>query len=371
MATRPRPRALHACGVARATASVIALVVVLAGCTAADGRNNPPPRTAPTGAAATTTRAAELRAALTYLLVERTHLLVACARTLDGPPDGCRTALDASTAATADALSAAAPRTRAELVAAVRAHGDRVLDAATALVDGDAAAAQRAVTALPERHAALADVLVRVAPGLPPDDVRATLTAGTDDVLAAVEAVAAGDPASFPLERRASARAADTARLLAVGVAREHELGAAEGPAADLRSGLTAVLTEHVMLSAALARVAPSEQVAAAARAAVTANVAAVADVVSAADPDAGRTVRTIDGGMFSALLTAVERHTGQQPPRTADAVARAERSLRAAVDAASSGQADALVTLRSAAGAVPTAAALLAAAVAEDLRLE
>lgn len=394
------------------TALVVATALVaLSGCTAStdDDGATESSRPVPVGAAATTTQGAELRAALTYLLTERTFLLVGSARaltaaggSLDDPAvRSGLDALDASASATADALSAAYTDARPVLLPALRAHDSVLVQHVALLTGGDVEGAERVLGRLPELRNALAEAVRRVVPRLREQDVADVLRSGDEQVLEAVHAVVAGRPASSALSRRASSTASSTARMLAAGIAVDRGLGTVTRPAAELRSRLTGLLTEHVALAVGLAGQLAAvggdvaHPLAQAARAALDANVVALAAVTGEAYQQAalpllmagrrhvgqlaeaaafragGPPARPPDAATaMAALRTEIEREVGALPARTTHEVAQATRSLRSALDGAASSNPEALLLLRTAAADVPSPAALLAAAVAENLRL-
>jgi hypothetical protein len=124
------------------------LVLALLGCTSG-APEAPTDRAAeaPRGAAATTTRGAELRAALTWLLTERVHLVLthtgalAAAQGRSSVPGvvAARRALDESAASTVEVLADSYPGGRSQLLPALRTHDAALLARTAAPVDDEAA----------------------------------------------------------------------------------------------------------------------------------------------------------------------------------------------------------------------------------------
>jgi hypothetical protein len=128
------------------------LVWALSGCTPGTDDGAPPSAAAagaPVGAAATSTRGAELRAALTYLLTERVHLVIEHARLLRATGPGgddvavlaARRAVEASTEATVEVLATSYSGAAARLDSALRGHDGALLAHTSALAAADDAAA--------------------------------------------------------------------------------------------------------------------------------------------------------------------------------------------------------------------------------------
>lgn len=227
--------------------AVVLAAGLLTGCTSnepAAGTGRPVPPPAPggagtLGAAATTTPGAELRAGLTWQLVERVHLLALARAALLASPLG----RDAPAVRSAESLLEA---TAVDLAATVGAGGGDLV----ALLRGEVEAVlapqvdPAALTAVHERTAGL---LLAVAPALP----RAELVAQLDRATRGLGQVPARpDPTG----------AAVAAGLVANALAAERGDGSTETPAVVLRADLVRLLVDRAYTvgaapdSAALAR---------------------------------------------------------------------------------------------------------------------
>ncbi len=389
----------------QATARLAALLLVallLASCSAGD-----PTSTATgaadqgaTGAAASSTRPAELLAGLTQVLVERVYVTQAAADAVtvrttrpDAPStEFSRVALDASSQAVASVLGAVYTDAQPPLLLALREVDRLQLEHAQVRAQGDVAAVTQARVALEQGQLGLSAVLRRVVPGLGAQQVR-------DRLMPDLEAqLAAGGDDSYTALRAAAARVRDTARVLAAGIAEDRRLGVSGTRASRLRADLTALLTEHVLLTGGLAgELAAAEGVdAAAARAALDANALELAAVLGRGYPGMGEpflqawaahvarledyaravatggtpqgdALRGFSGALADLLATQVD---GLPADRISSELAPLLEAMLRAVDAAAKGSPDLPAELRRAAAAAPAPAALLAAAIAEDLRL-
>lgn len=373
-------------------------LTAVAGCTSSSRPVEPAPVVAgPAGAAAASTPVSELQAGLTALLVERTYLVAAATGALGVPggvpaptQDAALSALDASSAALADLLGATYSEARAPLLEALRRDDRLVARYALARAGGDAEGAEQARAALEQAQAETARVVRRVVPTLDADEVAARLEATVGASLA---------PESYEQLQEAAREVAGTARLLAAGIALDRELGSPAAEAAQLRAAVTGLLTEHVMLSTALAReLAGPGAAATSARAALDVNGERLADVLGerypalrtpflrswrahlqrleryAAARAAGGQAESEHGlarGYPGELARLLAEHVRRLPARSA--LTELEPALAAqlaAVDAAAAGAPAGPTARRTAVAALLPAAALLSAAVAEDLRL-
>lgn len=380
------------------------LVLVLSGaattaCTAPSPQAaSPTPQArSTTGAAAASSPVAELQAALTARLVERvyvvaaaTHAIAAADGRVGNPAvDGELAALDATSASVADVLGATYSTARGPLVEALRRE-DRLLVAhAVARSTEDVAGARAARADLVQAQRQLADVIRRVVPQLDAIEVAARLGANVQAQLAT----------SYEQVDAAADEAAATARLLSAGIAADRELGSPTSDAAELRRDLTASFTEHVLLLAALARElqAPALGVESARRA-LSKNADELADVLEKRYPAvrgpflrswrahldrleryararAAGSEATVERGLVRGYPGELGRLLAQQvrglPAQTA--VVELEPALDAqltALAAVPGARPDAPASLRQAVAAVFPVAALLSAAVAEDLQL-
>lgn len=391
--------------------AVLGLVcLLLLGCT---GQPEDPPAPpvasgAPVGAAATTTRAAELRAALTYLLTERVSLTLAHARVLTAaaarvdaePVVEARQAFTASGAELVAVLGGSYSDADEQLSPAVRAHDRALLEHTVALTAGDDDAARRSLDDLEGAGGELARAVRRVVPGLREQDVEAALASGTATTLEAVGAVVAQSPRAPGLHRTAHEAAWSTARLLAVGVSTDRGLGLAGSPATELRGRLTGLLAEHVLLTTELAARlgevggAESDPLVQATDAALDAAAVSLADLMGRTAPETALPVLTAWRGhlaevralavaravgapappapreFLDLLREALTPHADPLPPRAGELGSTASASFQAAVDAAARGDGTARALLRTAAQDTVAPAALLSAALAEQLDL-
>lgn len=333
------------------------------------------------GADASRSRAAELQAGLTHLLVERVDVTAAARAAVGGPAaDAGATALDDVAVALADLLGATYTGAREPLLVALRAGDRRTLEHAAALraPDGGPGGGARALVRLQAAQDDLAATLRRVVPRLGADQVRARL----DGDLAAQLAVGGEDP--YALLRTAAGRAPETARLLTGGIAQDRALGGSGGRAATLRAELTGLLTEHVLLSGAVARDVRHRPSAVRALRANGADVTALlatsypdlaaplgaswarhVDRVVALAVSPGPVPRRLVLAYAAELGALLAQHVVGLPARaTAVETTPLLRALAAAVEAGG-----APGPLAAAAAVVPVPSALLAAAIAQDRR--
>jgi hypothetical protein len=389
----------------QATARLAALSLVallLASCTSGEPTSTAtgPATQVATGAAASSSRTAELAAGLTQVLVERVYVTqaavnaVASSAARADPPSAAasRAALDASSRAVASVLGAVYDDAEPPLLLALREVDRLQLEHALTLSQGDAAVTAVARAALEQAQLELSAVLRRVVPALGAEQVR-------DRLMSDLEAqLAAGGDDPYTALRTAAARARDTARVLTDGIAKDRQLGVSGTRASRLRADLTGLLTEHVLLAGGLAgELAKADGGAAAsARSALDANALELTAVLGRGYPTisepflqawAAHVVRLEDyaraaatGGApqgdalrgFAGALAdlLVEYVDGLPADRISDELAPALEAMLRAVDAAADGSPDVPAELGRAAAATPAPAALLAAAIAEDLRL-
>lgn len=392
--------------VRRLTSLALACVVltspVLAGCsssTDAPAPPQPPPAGDATGAAASSRPSVELQAALTAVLIERVHVIAATTdavaqsggRTAVPRVEAWRSSLDAASTALADVLGATYSEARSPLLEALRREDRLLVEHATALTTGKDDEAARLRTALSDVHGETARVVRRVVPALDADEVATRLSVDVEVQLARAT------PTRYALLRDAARGAATTARLLAAGVAADRGLGPVGTPAARLRADVTRLLTEHVQLVGALAREAGrTGDGRAGARDALGANAVELADVLGELYPAARApflrswtahldrlqtyAVSRATGGAAAAeagtvrgypaeLARLLAEHVRGLPASSPEAdLERALVSLLVAVDAAGSTTAPA--ALRQATTDILPTAALVSAAIAEDLSL-
>jgi hypothetical protein len=333
----------------RRASCLVALTVLLVGCTGGGAPDPAPPSGGPvTGAAASTSPAAELESALTWALAERLR------RNGSGSAD------------LAELLAGPDEQARVELLTALRR------------VDREQPGSRRSLTA----------ALRRVAPGTVTDDLeQVTVHLATTPVR--VE--------SYDAWHAASLRARDDARVLAAGIAQERGLGPTGTRAGSLRADLTGLLHEHVTLTVALAReLAAGGADAPGARTALADNTTALAGVLGVAYPDlqepfarawsahalrleAAATAVVVSGepsgpslesaaGTLAAVFTPsidglpVERLAAELEPLL--------RAQLKAVESAAALDPAAASDVQRATAEVPAPVSLLSAAIAEHLRL-
>jgi hypothetical protein len=392
---RPRPDPAARRSLLRLAALSLALVAA-AGCTPDGPAVEPAPVVmGPDGAAAASSPASELQAGLTALLVERAYLVAAATGAVDTAggviapaSDAALGALDANSAALADLLGATYSEARVPLLETLRSDDRLVAWYAVARAAGDVAAAEQARTDL--ERAETARVIRRVVPTLDAAEVAMRLEVAVEAQLTA---------RSYDQLHAASRQAAGTARLLAAGIALDRELGSPGADAAQLRAEVTGLLTEHVMLSTALARELRAPGAASAsARAALDSNAELLATALGDRYPAArapflrswrahlARLERyaasraaggdaTAERGLASSypaeLARLLAEHVRGLPAQSAQAdLDPALAAQLAAMDAAADGSPAGPEARRAAVAAVLPAAALVSAAMSEDLQL-
>lgn len=370
-------------------------VLLLAGCSSGAAPFAAPVtvRPAALGASAASSPAAELQAGLTALLVERTYAVAAATSAVvaaQGRPRdlGATAALDAlgdASTALADLLGATYSDARDPLAQALRVDDALLAEHAAALASGDAVAAAAVRGSLERAEDELARVVRQVVPALDAGELAERL--GND--LRAQAAVTGPDP--WTALRAAAAESARTARLLAGGIADDRELGSPGTAAALLRAHVSGLVTEHVALVGALGRDAGSGV-----QEALRANADALAGVLGDAYPAArapflrtwqshldrlaryagARTAGRGGGpemllGFPDELARLLAEHVGGLPAATVVAeLAPAQAALLDALTAAADGELRAAGALRAAVSRAQPVAALVAAGIAEDLRL-
>jgi hypothetical protein len=206
------------------------------------------------GQAATTTKAAELRAGLTYLLEEHVQLAGIATGTAiakkgnlkDPAVQGAVAALDANSVALSKALGAAYPKAEAPFLASWRQHIGFFVDYTLGKATKNAAMTAKAVKDLDGYRTSFGQLINSVVPELPAMAVADELKPHVASLFAAIDAQVAGDPKQFQLLQAAAGHMPGTAAILAGGISTNLKLGAADTKAADLRAGLTALLTQHV-----------------------------------------------------------------------------------------------------------------------------
>lgn len=394
MRLRPSPAARRP--LLRPAALALALAAALA--TTAGCTSEPAPTPGPAGsesalgAAAASTPVAELQAGLTALLVERVYVVAAATEVLTSQPasretQGALNAVEASSTALADLLGATYSEARDPLQDALRRQDALLARHAAALADGDPVAAGQAREELAEAQRELGRVLRRVVPTLDAQEVAERLDGDLRAQLAA---------GSYEELHETAVDAAANARLLAAGIAADRELGSSSTDAVRLRADLSGLLTEHVALTAALARELPGDG--ASASAALDRNAELLAEVLGEpyaaargaflrswsghldrleryaairADGSDGAAERGLMLGYPAELARLLAEHVRGLPAQTAQTeLEPALAAQLAAIEQAAAGTPEAPAALRTATAEVLPAAAILSAAIAQDLRL-
>ena len=223
-----------------------------------------PPATTGMAMPTSMTGAADLRATLTGLLSEHVYLAaLATGAALRGDT--------AAFEAFATALNGPTDSNSADIVAAVTAaYGDEVGTAfdglwrseahipafvayTQAVAADDTAAADAALAELTAYAATFGETMNAVNANLPADAVTEAITMHATTLIAVIDAQKAGDqPAVYANLREAYHHMSDTAEVLAGATAAmfpDQFDGDASSPASDLRSALTSLLREHVLLA--------------------------------------------------------------------------------------------------------------------------
>lgn len=241
------------------TIGALAVAVVLAVTGCSSGSDEPaissPSQNAPLlGADATTTRAADLRAELTYLLEERVQLvgiathtaLEARGQLADPVVKAALAALDTNSVALSKVIGAAYPAAQAPFLASWRQHVGFLVEYTLGRYTRNAGRVASAKADLDGFRSSFGKLLNDLVPELPAEDMASELKPHVARLLTAIDAQVAGSPKQFALLQDAAAHTPDEAAILAGGIASNLKLGVTDRPAADLRAGLTALLTQHV-----------------------------------------------------------------------------------------------------------------------------
>jgi hypothetical protein len=367
-----------------------------------------------TGQAATTTKAVELRAGLTYLLEEHVQLAGIATGTalankgdLNAPAVKAAVAtLDTNSVALSKAIGAAYPKAEAPFLASWRQHIGFFVDYTLGKATKDQAKADKAQKDLDGYRTSFGQLISSVVPELPADAVAEELKPHVASLSAAIDAQVAGDPKQFQLLQAAADHMPMTAATLAGGIATNLELGATDTKAADLRAGLTALLTQHVYAAGIAINTAVTkggnlkDPMVTGAVSALDENSVALSKAIGAAYPKAeapflaswrqhigffvdytlgkatkdqakaDKAQKDLDGYRtgFGQLISSVV------PELPADAVAEELKphvaSLSTAIDAVVAMDPSAFAKLQTAAGHMPMTAATLSGGIAENLEL-
>ncbi|MGB8651987.1 MAG: hypothetical protein WCD35_15145 [Mycobacteriales bacterium] len=247
----------------RLAAVVAGLAITTAACGSAKSSTEKPASgssataaaAAVTGAAATKTPAAELRAGLTYLLSEHVYLAGIATGTAISKKGNLKdpavvaavNALDANSVALSKALGAAYPEAEAPFLKSWRQHIGFFVEYTLGKATGNAAEVTKAKQELDGYRTSFGELIHSVVPELPAAAVAEELTPHVASLLAAIDAQVAGSPKQFALLDAAVGHMPGTAKILAGGIAADKKLaGQTDDAAADLRAGLTFLLTQHV-----------------------------------------------------------------------------------------------------------------------------
>ncbi|HUR13305.1 MAG TPA: hypothetical protein VM097_02300 [Mycobacteriales bacterium] len=405
----------------RIAAVAIGIALAATGCGSNDKTSSAAPSASATGStaetvgtAATTTKAAALRAGLTYLLEEHVQLAgiatgTALAKKGDLKDPAVKAAvatLDANSVALSKAVGSAYPDAEAPFLDSWRQHIGFFVNYTLGKATKDKAMTAKAIKDLDGYRVSFGQLINSVVPELPADAVANELKPHVASLFAAIDAQVAGDPKQFTLLQAAADHMPGTAAILAGGIAMNLKLGQTDTPAADLRAGLTGLLTQHVYtagiaISTAVAKGGNlKDPMVVSAVKALDNNSVALSKAVGAAYPAAeapfldswrqhigffvdytlgkatknkamtAKAIKDLDGyrTSFGQLINSVV------PELPADAVANELKphvaSLFAAVDAVVAGQPTAFSKLQTAAGHMPGAAGTLAGGIAQNLKL-
>ena len=368
-----------------------------------------------TGAAATTTAAAELRAGLTDLLTQHVYLAGITVKTaVDNGGDmeapavkAAAAALDANSVALSKAVGSAYPEAEKPFLQSWRQHITFFVDYTLGKATNNQAMTSKAKKDLDGYRTSFGQLINSVVPELPADAVAQELVPHVKSLLSAIDSVVAGDGEAFAKLVTAADHMPMTAATLAGGIAQNKGLeGDVNGPASELRSGLTYLLDSHVDLAGiALAQAVskggnlddPSVK---AAVAALDSNSVALSKAVGAAYPEAekpflqswrqhitffvsytlgkatndqamvAKAKKDLDGyrTSFGQLINSVV------PELPADAVAQELKphvaSVLATIDSLVAGDGKVFAHLSEAASHMPMTAAALAGGIADNKKL-
>jgi hypothetical protein len=367
------------------------------------------------GAAGTKTDAAALRAGLTYLLEEHVYLAgIAISQAVKDGGDLTKpgtkaavAALDTNSVALSKAVASAYPDAEKPFLDSWRSHIGFFVDYTLGKATKDNAKVEKAKADLNGYRTSFGQLINSVVPELPADTIAGALMPHVDSLFAAIDAVVAGDPTAFAKLKTAASHMPGTAAALAGGIDQNKKLaGETTNAGAELRAGLTALLTEHVYLAGVAINQAVADggdlnkPATKAAVAALDANSVDISKAVGSAYPDAekpfldswrshigffvdytlGKATKDnakvekakadLDGYRisFGQLINSVV------PELPADTVAGALMphvdSLFTAIDAVVAGDPTAFAKLQKASTHMPDTAAALAGGIAENKKL-
>ncbi len=221
--------------------------------------SNPSTETENTSAEGTETGSAELRATLTHGLNEHVYLAgIAVKQGVDNGLDSkqfkaAAGTLDKNSKGLSEAIgSVYGPDAGEQFLALWRAHIGMFVDYTKGKATKDKKLVNKAVKDLDGYRTEFGAFLESANPNLTADAVAEELKPHVATVAAAADAVVAGSPSAFNKLRKAASHMPNTAAVLAGGIAKQMPdkfSGDAASGASELRSLLTAQLTEHVYLA--------------------------------------------------------------------------------------------------------------------------
>jgi hypothetical protein len=214
------------------------------------------------GATGVDTKASELRAGLTAMLQEHVYLAGAAIATAVGAGGDMNNAavksavstLDANSVALSDAVGSVYGKDAGDQFLALwRKHIGFFVDYTLGGATGDKAKQDTAKAALDKYRqdfGAFLESATGGAAGLTQQAVADDLQMHVNSLLAAVDAILAKDPTVYSKLKDAASHMPMTAKALAGSIAEQKKLdGTIDAPSSELRSGLTALLQEHVYLA--------------------------------------------------------------------------------------------------------------------------
>ncbi|HLL65463.1 MAG TPA: hypothetical protein VK453_06895 [Micromonosporaceae bacterium] len=211
------------------------------------------------GKAATTTAAADLRAGLTFLLTEHVYragialkFAVDKGGNLEDPTVAAAVAsLDANSVELSKAIGGAYPAAEEPFLQSWRQHIGFFVDYTLGKATKNQAKVDKAQVDLDGYRTAFGQLINSVVPELPAAAVTEELVPHVKTVTDTIDSLVAGDGQVFAKLQAAAEHMPMTAKVLAGGIATNKKLaGNPAEPAAELRSGLTYLLTSHVDLAA-------------------------------------------------------------------------------------------------------------------------
>jgi hypothetical protein len=204
-----------------------------------------------------TSNSADLRARLTALLTEHVYLAGAMVATLYHFGDNttgvqaAEAAVDANATDLAAIIGTVSPAKQPTFLEAWRAHDVDLLAYANGARANDDTAKHNAANNLLDYAKNAGQFFSDLTGGtLSASGVQADLVTHISTLTAAIDAMAAGTPDAYSKLKTAADHMADSAQLIASGVARSANVsGDSTSPAAELRADLTGLLTSHVYLT--------------------------------------------------------------------------------------------------------------------------